>query len=149
MSDVALILIKPDGMHKAIAGEILSHFFCADLKLRGVKLVQVSRPLAEAHYSHLKKEFFFKQIISYLMGDFHGGAPVIALVLAGKDAIKKCRHLAGATNPEQAHPRSIRGKFGRITTQGLYENLVHVSSDEHEATREIKLWFKAGELIKG
>ena len=71
----------------------------------------------------------------------------MALVYWGKDAIKKCRELAGATNPEEAEPTSIRGSYGRITTSGVYENVIHVSSNEKEAEREIKLWFAPDEII--
>ncbi len=148
MKSMALVLVKPDGMQKAIAGEVLREFLKGDLQLVGLKLVQVSQKLAQEHYSHLRKQFFFGQIVSYLMGDLHKGAPVVAMVFAGPHAVKKCRAIAGATNPEEADPKSVRGKFGRITTKGVFENLVHVSSDEKEAAREIKLWFKKNELIR-
>lgn len=149
MKEAVLVLVKPDGMQKSIAGEVLSIFCAGDLRLVGLKLVQVSKKLAQTHYGHLKDKFFFKQIVSYLMGDLHGGSSVVAMVFEGKDAVKKCRMIAGATNPEEADPKSVRGKFGRITTKGVYENLVHVSSDKSEAEREIKLWFKSSELLKG
>ena len=148
MKESVLVLIKPDGVQKAIVGEVMSKFMDGELSLRALKMVKVSKKLAEAHYGHVKSKFFFKEIVSYLTGDLHGQSPVIAMVFAGKDAIKKCRSIAGATNPEEASPRSVRGKFGRITTKGVYENLVHVSSDEKEAEREIKLWFKKNELLK-
>ncbi len=74
---------------------------------------------------------------------------MVAMVFEGKSAVKQCRDIAGATNPEEADPRSVRGKFGRVTTKGVFENLVHVSSDNKEALREIKLWFKSSELLKG
>ena len=146
MSSV-LVLVKPDGMQKAIAGEVMSIFLASDLKLSGTKLVQVSTKLAQAHYGHLKDKFFFKEIVRYLMGDLHGRNPVLAMVFTGKDAVKKCRIIAGATNPEEADPKSVRGKFGRVTTKGVFENLVHVSSDDREAGREIALWFKKSELL--
>jgi nucleoside-diphosphate kinase len=142
-----LVLIKPDGMQKAIAGEVLSLFLASDLRLIGMKLVQVPSKLAQAHYGHLRKQFFFKEIVSYLMGDLHGKNPVVAMVFSGTDAVTKARSIAGATNPEEANPKSVRGKFGRVTTKGVYENLVHVSSDTKEARREIALWFKKNELI--
>jgi nucleoside-diphosphate kinase len=69
------------------------------------------------------------------------------MVYWGNDAIKKVRDIAGATNPEEADPVSIRGSFGRITTQGVFENVIHASSDEKDAEREIKLWFKPEEII--
>jgi nucleoside-diphosphate kinase len=148
-AESALVLIKPDGMQKAIAGEVISLFLCGDLRLTGMKLVRVSLKLAQAHYGHLKAKFFFKEIVSYLRGDLHGGNPVVAMVFTGPGAIAKCRVIAGATNPEEADPRSVRGKFGRITTKGVFENLVHVSSDGKEARREIALWFKKNEMLKG
>jgi nucleoside-diphosphate kinase len=147
MSSV-LILIKPDGMQKAIAGEVISIFLASDLKLTAMKLVQVSSSLAEAHYGHLRDKIFFKEIVKYLMGQLHGKNPVVAMVFTGKDAVLRARNIAGATNPEEADPKSVRGKFGRVTTKGVFENLVHVSSDDKEARREIALWFKKDELIK-
>jgi len=142
-----LILIKPDGMQKAIVGEVISSFLASNLRLAGIKLVQVKRSLAQAHYRHLCHEKFFKEIVAYLTGELHGKNPVVAMVMVGEDAVKKCRSIAGATNPEEAHPHSVRGKFGRITTKGVFENTVHVSSDIREARREIALWFKKKELI--
>jgi len=143
-----LVVIKPDGMQKAIAGEVISQFLASDLKLTGMKLIQVSLKLAQSHYGHLRGQFFFKEIVNYLTGNLHGGNPVIAMVFTGKNAVKRARRIAGATNPEEADPKSVRGKFGRVTTKGVYENLVHVSSDIKEARREISLWFKKSELIK-
>jgi len=143
-----LVLVKPDGLQKGIEGEVIGSFSQGDLKLVGMKLVQVSRRLAQAHYQHLHDQRFFQEIVDYLMGRLHDGNPVIAMVYRGADAITKCRRLAGATNPEEANPHSVRGKYGRVTTKGLFENLVHVSSDEGEARREIALWFKKSELLK-
>ena len=146
-SGQVLVLIKPDGMQKAIAGEVISQFLASDLRLVAMKLVKVSQKLAEAHYGHLRKQFFFKEIVSYLRGELHQGNKVIAMVFEGIDAVARCRSIAGATNPEEANPKSVRGKYGRVTTKGVFENLVHVSSDDKESRREIALWFKKSELI--
>lgn len=148
MTPRVLVLIKPDGLQKNIVGEIIGQFLSSRLRLVGLKLVQASKPKAHAHYGHLRREKFFKDIAAYLMGDLHQGHPVVAMVLEGAGAIKKCRQIAGATNPEAADPRSIRGRFGRITTKGVFENLVHVSSSTPEAHREIALWFKSSEILK-
>ncbi len=147
MSESALVLIKPDGLRKLIVGEVINLFMAGDLRLAGIKLVQVSPKLAQEHYGQHREKFFFKEIVNYLTGKLHEENPVIAMVFSGKDAVKKCRCIAGATNPEEALTSSVRGKFGRITTKGVYENLVHVSSDIKESRREIKLWFKKNELI--
>ncbi len=110
-------------------------------------MVRVSKALAEEHYKHLKDKPFFNEIIKYLQGELHDRKKVMALVYWGNDAIKKCRDLAGATNPEEAESTSIRGSYGRITTSGVYENVIHVSSNDSEAEREIKLWFGPDEII--
>ena len=81
------------------------------------------------------------------MGEFHGRKKVMAMVYWGENAIEKCRTLAGATNPEEASSITIRGQYGRIKTTGVYENVIHVSSDAEEAEREIKLWFQPDDII--
>lgn len=147
MSQAVLILIKPDGLKKSLTGNILTRLSETKLEIVAAKMVRVSKELAEDHYRHLKDKPFFGEIIKYLQGDLHDRKKVMALVYWGKDAIKKCRDLAGATNPEEADPTSIRGSYGRITTTGVYENVIHVSSNEEDAAREIKLWFKPCEII--
>ncbi|MCK9430739.1 MAG: nucleoside-diphosphate kinase [Candidatus Omnitrophica bacterium] len=147
MSQAVLILIKPDGLKKSLTGNILTRLSETKLEIVAAKMVRVSKELAEEHYKHLKDKPFFGEIIKYLQGELHDRKKVMALVYWGKDAIKKCRELAGATNPEEAESTSIRGSYGRITTTGVYENVIHVSSNEPEAEREIKLWFNPDEII--
>ncbi|MCM8781490.1 MAG: nucleoside-diphosphate kinase [Candidatus Omnitrophica bacterium] len=146
-NQATLILIKPDGLKKSLTGNILTRLSETKLEIVASKIVRVSKSLAEEHYRHLKDKPFFPELIKYLQGELHDRRKVMALVYWGKDAIKKCRELAGATNPEEAEPTSIRGSYGRITTSGVYENVIHVSSNEDEAEREIKLWFKPDEII--
>ncbi len=148
MKDQAtLILIKPDGLKKSLTGNILTRLSETKLEIVAAKMVRVSRELAEEHYRHLKDQPFFPDLIKYLQGELHERRKVMALIYWGEGAIKKCRELAGATNPEEAEPTSIRGSYGRITTRGLYENVIHVSSNPEEAEREIKLWFEPKEII--
>jgi nucleoside-diphosphate kinase len=147
MNQAVLILIKPDGLKKSLTGNILTRLSETKLEIVAAKMVRVSKELAEAHYVHLKDKPFFNDLIKYLQGELHDRRKVMALVYWGKDAIKKCRELAGATNPEEAESTSIRGSYGRITTSGVYENVIHVSSDAPEAEREIKLWFQPEEII--
>ena len=144
-----LVIIKPDGLKKSLTGNILTRLSETKLRIVGAKVVQVSRELAEKHYAHLKDKPFFDEVIKYLCGELHGEPyrRVLALVYHGEKAIEKVRQLAGATNPEVAESTSIRGQYGRLTSSGLFENVVHCSSDEKEAEREIKLWFKPGEIV--
>ncbi len=143
-----LVLIKPDAVQKRLTGLVLARLEDAQLQLIGAKVIRVSRALAEEHYKALREKPFFQELLQHLCGDLHGGAPVLALVYAGPEAILKVRKLAGATNPDHADPTTIRGAFGRNTLEGVMENVLHASSDDREAAREIALWFRPEELIE-
>lgn len=147
MNQATLILIKPDGLKKSLTGNILTRLSETKLEIVAAKIARVSKQLAEEHYQHLKDKPFFDDLIKYIQGELHNRKKVMALIYWGEDAIKKCRELAGATNPEEAESTSIRGSYGRITTSGVYENVIHVSSNASEAQREIKLWFHPDEII--
>jgi len=146
-NQAVLVIIKPDGLKKSLTGNILSRLAETKLKIVGAKVMKVSQELAEAHYQHLKEKPFFKDLIKYIMGDPYGENRVMALVYYGADAINKIRTIGGATNPEEADPVSIRGAYGRILTSGLFENVIHASSSEDEAKREIQLWFQPVEIV--
>ncbi len=143
-----LILIKPDGLVKSLTGNILTRLSEAKLKIVGSKVVRVGRDLAEKHYEHLKEKPFFEELIQYIMGELHGSNRIVAFVYQGDNAIQKIRDIVGDTNPENANPVSIRGAYGRITTTGVFENVVHASSSNEDAEKEIKLWFSPAELVE-
>ncbi|MFH1504594.1 MAG: nucleoside-diphosphate kinase [Candidatus Omnitrophota bacterium] len=147
MNEATLVIIKPDGLKKSLTGNILSRLSETKLKIAGAKVVSVSSELADKHYQHLKSAPFYPELAKYITGELHGENRVMALVYWGEDAIKKVRDIAGATNPEQADPVSLRGAYGRILTTGLFENVVHASSDPSESEREIKLWFDPQEIV--
>ncbi|MCD6422665.1 MAG: nucleoside-diphosphate kinase [Elusimicrobia bacterium] len=147
MLEQTLVLIKPDGLKKSLTGNILTRLSETKLEIAGSKIVRVSRELAEKHYRHMKDKPFFEELIKYIMGELHDRKKVMALVYHGENAISLVRKVAGATNPELAEPTSIRGAYGRITTTGVFENIIHASSSKEEAEREIKLWFKPSELV--
>jgi len=146
-NQATLILVKPDGLKKSLTGNILTRLSETKLEIVGARMARVTKELAEEHYRHLKDKPFFDDLIKYIRGELHNRHKVMALVYWGEDAIVKCRALAGSTNPEEAESTSIRGSYGRITTSGVYENVIHVSSEEKEAEREIKLWFQPDEII--
>lgn len=147
MIQQTLVLIKPDGLKKSLTGNILTRLSETKLEIVAAKIIRVSRQLAEEHYSHMKDKPFFNELIRYIQGELHDRRKVMAMVYWGESAIQKVRQLAGATNPEEAEATSIRGAYGRITTKGLYENVLHASTNEKEAEREIKLWFEPDEII--
>ncbi|MCX5751104.1 MAG: nucleoside-diphosphate kinase [Candidatus Saganbacteria bacterium] len=144
-----LVIIKPDGLKKSLTGNILTRLSETKLRIVGAKVVHVSRELAEKHYAHLKDKPFFPEVVKYLCGEPYGEEyqRVVALVYMGEGAIAKVRKLAGSTNPEEADSTSIRGQYGRITSSGLFENVVHCSANLPEAEHEIKLWFDPDEIV--
>ena len=145
-----LILIKPDGLYRKLTGLTIDRLDSTGLEMVGAKMVSVSDAFARDHYKSLSDKPFFENLIKYIRGDFHGlkDNRVLAMVYRGEGAILKVRGIAGATNPEQAAPGTIRGSFGRITTTQQFENVLHASSDPADAKREVALWFKPSEILK-
>ena len=127
-----LILIKPDAMRRALAGEILRRFEARGLELRAVKLVTVGTDLAERHYAVHREKPFFRELV-----DFITSGATLALVLEGEGAIATCRKTIGATNPADADPGSIRGDLAL----SMPDNLVHGSDSPETAAEEVALWF--------
>lgn len=143
-----LVIIKPDGLKKSLTGNILTRLSETKLKIVGAKVVKVERALAEKHYAHLKNHPHYEEILDYFQGKPYGEdyQRVLVFVYEGENAIEKIRKLCGATNPELAEPTTIRGQYGRVTTTGAIENVIHCSENEETAEKEIKLWFQPEEL---
>lgn len=145
-----LILIKPDGLFKSITGNIINELSSSKLKIIGAKIISVKKELAEKHYSELKekKPEIFEDVLKYIMGEFHTNR-VLALIYRGEDAIQKIRKIVGSTNPEEAEPTTIRGRYGRINSKTkVLENCIHASDSPENAEKEIKLWFSPNEITE-
>lgn len=154
-----LVIIKPDGILKSLTGNIINELSEAKLKIIGSKIVSVKKELAEKHYSQLKESQvkkhgeekgmkIYESTIDYIMGKFHTNR-VLVLVYYGENAIEKIRQIVGKTNPEEAEPVSIRGRYGRINSKtGVLENCIHASDSPENAEKEIKLWFTPEEIVE-
>jgi len=137
-----LVLIKPDAVVKGLQWSILEELDSLNLELKKIKIVKVNENLAKKHYFKHKKKPFFEGLIKHITGKLHEDAKVIALVYKGENAINKIREFVGNTNPEEASPKSIRGKYGRINHKiDCFENVLHSSDSKDSAKREIELWF--------
>lgn len=132
------VMIKPDGIQREIAGEIISRFERKGLKLVGMKMMKLSREKAEKHYAEHVGKGFYDELISFITS-----GPVIAMVWEGLDAIKIVRKVVGATSPDKADPGTIRGDFVLCTTF----NIVHASDSAETAKREINLFFDGSEIF--
>lgn len=151
-----LVLIKPDGMQRHLAGLSIDRLENTHLELIGAKIATVTDKLAREHYALLegvgpfKDKKLYEHLINFIKGEYHGDPKrrVMALVYQGEDAVKGIRAAVGVTNPEDASPDTIRGAFGRICRKhGYFENVVHASGNVEEAEREIKIWFRPEELL--
>lgn len=127
-----LVLIKPDGVKRQICGEILTRYERKGLIIKAMKLLQTPKELAQEHYAEHKDKPFFGELV-----DFITSGPVLAFVLAGKNAVTSVRTINGATNPVVATPGSIRGDYALT----MDSNVVHASDSVDSAAREIHLWF--------
>ncbi len=145
-----LVIIKPDGLMKSLTGNILTTLSETKLKIVGAKILKVPQKLAEIHYQELKykKPKIFPEAVKYLMGGFHTDR-VLALIYQGPNAVNSIRKICGATNPEEADPTTIRGRYGRINSKtGVFENVIHTSESLKKAEEEVKLWFQPEELAE-
>jgi nucleoside-diphosphate kinase len=133
-----LIIVKPDGVQRALVGQIISRFEQRGLRLAGLKLIQISRALAEEHYAEHKGKGFFEGTVQFMTS-----APVVVMVLEGPNAIATARQTMGATKPNEAAPGTIRADFGL----DISRNIVHGSDKAETAEREVNLYFKPEELL--
>ncbi len=147
MKKPVLVIVKPDGMSKNLYGQVLERFGDSGLELIGMRLIQTTRDKVEEHYSNIKDQPFYQKQVKFFLGDTNGQTKLMFFVYYGDDAVQVGRDIAGSTNPEDAAPQSIRGRYGRITTKDIYENVIHVSSDNNEAEREIKLWLNPEDVL--
>jgi len=138
VNERTLVLIKPDGVQRLLAGRILARYEERGLKVVGLKLMTVSKDLAERHYDVHREKRFFRGLV-----DFITSGPLVAAVLEGPNAISVVRAMNGATRPHEAAPGTIRGDFAVETAQ----NLVHASDGPETADAEMALWFRADELV--
>jgi nucleoside-diphosphate kinase len=133
-----LVLVKPDGVQRGLVGEIIARFERKGLKVVGLRMLDVSRPVAEQHYLVHAGKHFHASLVEFIIS-----GPVAAVALEGPDAIATVRRLVGRTMPSEAEPGTIRGDLG-IT--GL-RNLVHASDAPETAAAELALWFGSEGLV--
>lgn len=133
-----LVFVKPDGVQRRLVGEILARFERKGLKIVGLKMMQVSRELAETHYAEHKGKPFYESLVGFVTS-----GPIVCACLEGFRAISVVRQMMGKTFGFEAAPGTIRGDYG-ISNQF---NLIHGSDSPESAEREIALYFSPDELM--
>lgn len=133
-----LIIVKPEGVQRGLAGQVLARFEAKGLKVVGLKLLQIPRELAERHYAEHQGKPFYEGLVSHITS-----SPAVVGVLEGPEAISVARTLMGPTNPRTAPPGTIRGDFGLE----IGMNIVHGSDSPESAAREIGIFFAPAEVV--
>ncbi|MDQ7028291.1 MAG: nucleoside-diphosphate kinase [Ardenticatenia bacterium] len=132
-----LVIVKPDGVQRGLTGEVIRRLEQRGLKVIALKMLHVSRELAERHYAVHKGKPFYEPLIEYITS-----SPVVVMVVEGKAAIRVVRKTVGATNPADAEPGTIRADYALE----IGRNIVHASDAPETAEAEIAIWFRAEEL---
>jgi nucleoside-diphosphate kinase len=131
------LAVKPDGVQRRLIGEIIGRFETKGFTLVGLKMLKVSRELAEQHYDVHREKAFFPGLV-----DFITSGPVVAMVWEGEGVVASARKIIGATNPLTAEPGTLRGDLG----VSIGRNIIHGSDAIETAQREVALWFEEDEL---
>lgn len=176
MIERTLVLVKPDGVYRALTGRIITTFEDAGLKVVGIKMLKPDRKLVESHYiwdeawakgvwekttkdateKGIKISEDYKQMgerIRSMLIDYVASKPIIVMAIEGNDAAAVVRKLVGATAPAKADPYSIRGRFATDSydfadsQKRAVANLVHASEDSNIAEWEIAVWFRKEEMV--
>jgi nucleoside-diphosphate kinase len=133
-----LVIVKPDGVQRGLVGAIVTRFEARGLKIVGLKLVQVSRELAERHYAEHEGKGFYPGLLDYITS-----GPVVVACVEGTSAVQMVRNVVGATNPLNAAPGTIRADLA----VDIGRNLIHASDAPETAQRDLDLWFAPEELL--
>lgn len=137
--ETTLIILKPDAVQRGLMGRIISRFEDKGLQVVGCKLMQISPELAATHYEAHKSKGFYAGLVRFMTS-----SPVLVMAVRGMGSITICRNMMGATFGSKAAPGTIRGDFGVSNSF----NLIHGSDSPEAAERELKLFFKQGEVLE-
>jgi nucleoside-diphosphate kinase len=132
-----LVMVKPDGVKRALVGEIIRRIERKGFRLVALKMLKLDRAKAELHYAEHREKPFFDDLVNFITS----GA-VVAMVWEGQSVVAAIRTMMGKTNPLEAAPGTIRGDYGC----DINFNIIHGSDSEESAQREIKLFFDSSEI---
>lgn len=134
-----LILVKPDGVRRALVGEVISRIEAKGYQITALKMLQADRALLEQHYAEHQGKPFFEPLVEFMLS-----GPIVAMVAEGNRVIEGFRSLAGVTDPTVAAPGTIRGDLARDAGTKVVQNIVHGSDSPESAAREISIFFGNG-----
>ena len=131
-----LVLIKPDGVRRALIGEVISRIEAKGYSVVALRMLSADRAILERHYEEHKGKPFYEPLVEFMLS-----GPIVALIAEGNRVIEGFRSLAGATDPTVAAPGTIRGDLARDQGTKVVQNIVHGSDSPESAAREIEIFF--------
>jgi nucleoside-diphosphate kinase len=135
-TEKTLILVKPDGVHRGLVGEVISRIEAKGYSIDALRMLHADRALLEQHYAEHVGKVFYEPLVEFMMS-----GPIVAIVASGNRVIEGFRSLAGVTDPTVAAPGTIRGDLARDQGTKVVQNIVHGSDSPESAEREIKIFF--------
>jgi len=141
MSDIerSFVMVKPDAVKRRLIGEIISRLEKVGLRIVAMRMLQLTKAMAEEHYAIHKDKPFFDGLVKFI-----SSGPVVAMVVEGKDAVKRVRKLAGATKPMEAEVGTMRGDLA----MEIGRNVVHAADSPENAKIEYSIYFKESDFVK-
>jgi nucleoside-diphosphate kinase len=141
MSDIerTFVMVKPDAVKRRLIGEIISRLEKVGLRIVAMRMLQLTKAMGEEHYAIHKDKPFYDVLVKFI-----SSGPVVAMVVEGKDAVKRIRKLAGATKPMEADVGTIRGDLA----MEIGRNVVHAADSPENAKIEYSIYFKESDFVK-
>jgi len=137
VNERTLVLVKPDAVQRGLVGEVIARLEAKGLRITAIRMIRMSKDLAQRHYAEHRDKPFFESLVSFITS-----GPLVAMVLEGPGAVAVVRQMIGATNPAAAAPGTIRGDHGLTIAM----NVVHGSDSVARAEEEVATFFNAQEL---
>jgi nucleoside-diphosphate kinase len=137
-SEREFVMVKPDGVKRRLVGETIKRLEQAGLRIVAMKMLQLTKKMAEKHYAVHKGKPFYKKLVEFI-----SSGPVVAMIVEGQDAVKRVRQLVGATRPGEAQVGTIRGDFG----MDIGRNIVHAGDSPENAKYEYSIYFTEEEVL--
>ena len=133
-----LSIIKPDGVSRGLVGEVIRRIETQGLKIKAMKMIQMTQGQAEGFYAVHQARPFFKSLTAFMTS-----GPVVVMILEGENAISRWREMMGATNYKEAAEGTIRREFAT----DIEKNVVHGSDAPETAAFETAYFFNAFERV--
>lgn len=155
MRQETFMMLKPDAFASHNENKVIEDLKGHGLIIEKHKVIEVDMHIMKIlleHYEEvinsMPKDFNFpgKMFNSFYYEGPHYIMPMKVAYEGDEDIITYTRAFAGKTNPMDADPASLRGKYSHDCydqagkERRLVNNVIHASDSKENAQRELKIW---------